>query len=128
MKSLILALALACVPAPLGIAATNDAAVPLPAVVKKATVDPRALVRHRASRSGWIAKEWKCLEEIIWRESRWHPHSKNKHSSAYGLFQILGMKPGTPLKKQAEQGINYIKSRYQTPCNALRFHNTHGWY
>lgn len=130
LKALPLALALAFVPADLGVCSTNDAAHFI-ANTKLSTakpVDPRTLVRQRASRSGWFRAEWKCLEEIIWRESRWHPHSKNKHSSAYGLFQILGMKPGTPLKKQAEQGIRYIKSRYETPCNALRFHNAHGWY
>ena len=91
-------------------------------------VDPRAYTQVRASRAGWTSSEWKCLDTIVWRESRWHLHSKNKHSSAYGLFQILHMKPGTALKVQVEKGIAYIKSRYSTPCAAKRHHDQHGWY
>lgn len=129
IKAISLALALTLAPTPLGVAATNDAALPVPVTkVKKVEIDPRTFTKQRASRSGWSYREWKCLDKIVWRESRWRLHAKNKHSSAYGLFQILKMKPGTPLQKQVEAGISYINSRYGSACVALNFHNKHGWY
>jgi hypothetical protein len=29
---------------------------------------------------------------------------------------------------QIKWGMNYIKERYETPCNALRFHDNKNWY
>ena len=107
------------VDAPLSL--TSDAA-------KSAGMDVRAYVRARASRAGWTLREWRALAEIIHRESRWNVHADNPNSTAYGLFQILHMEPGTPLRKQVEQGIRYIRSRYGTPTAALAHWDKEGWY
>ena len=85
-------------------------------------------VKARASRAGWGPRQWNCLSKIIYRESRWNPHSKNKTSSAYGLFQILKLPVGTPVREQTERGIRYIKSRYGDPCTALNHHDRYNWY
>lgn len=105
-------------------AATTDAAH----YIGQATTNPRTYVRQRASRSGWRGREWRCIDALVYRESRWHPTSKNSHSSAYGLFQFLHMKPGTPIAKQYAQFETYINTRYGSPCQALHFHTQNGWY
>ena len=85
--------------------------------------------------------QWKCLDELWQRESSWrtqpNPHLKeNRSSKAYGIPQAL------PAKKMASAGIDYqvnpitqvrwgldyIKKRYKTPCNALAHHNRKNWY
>jgi hypothetical protein len=91
-------------------------------------VSVREYVRARASRAGWGYREWRALAEIIHRESRWNPQAANDHSTAFGLFQILRMNPETPLRKQVEAGIRYIRSRYGLPSVALAHHDRFGWY
>lgn len=102
----------------------SDAAVQL----KTGRVDVRAYVRERASRAGWTLREWKALSTIVWLESRWNVRADNPHSSAFGLFQILRMPPDTPLHKQVDAAIRYIKSRYGSPSVALEHHRKFGWY
>ena len=88
----------------------------------------RSYVRIKVKHEGWTNNEWTCLDELIFRESSWDKDAANPKSSAYGLFQMLKTKPETPLRKQTERGIKYIKHRYDTPCNAISFHNRKGWY
>lgn len=88
----------------------------------------RSYVRIRVMHEGWTDGEWVCLDELIFRESSWDKDAKNPNSSAFGLFQTLKTDPDTPLKKQTERGIKYIKHRYDTPCEALAFHDRKGWY
>lgn len=88
----------------------------------------RTLVKRAARAKGWTAAEWDCLDRLIWRESSWRPHARNPESSAYGLFQILKLKPGTPIRKQIERGIRYIAHRYSSPCAALQHSLDRGWY
>lgn len=88
----------------------------------------RTLVTRAARARGWIGAEWQCLDQLIWLESSWDPHSKNPQSSAYGLFQILKLEPGTAIPKQIERGIRYIAHRYQRPCLALEHLLQRGWY
>lgn len=102
--------------------------VPSDAAVELRPVDVRGYVKARASRAGWTLREWRALAEIIRRESRWNLHADNPNSTAYGLFQILHMEPGTPLRKQVEAGIRYIRSRYGLPTAALAHWDKEGWY
>jgi len=127
MKSIVLALAIACMPVDLGIVATNDAAAFLEQRSNSATT-PRAMVMRRASRAGYSSAERRCLAEIIRRESRWNPRADNPTSSAYGLFQQLHLAPGTPIEAQIRLGLKYIAHRYGSACAALAFHNQHGHY
>lgn len=72
--------------------------------------------------------EWKSLF-ILWdRESRWDYTADNPRSSAYGIPQMLNMPKDTPMVKQIDLGLKYIKHRYGTPSKALAFHNRNGWY
>ena len=72
-------------------------------------------------------KEFYCLDELWFRESRWDYKAKNKKSSAYGIPQLLGLKETNPFK-QIDRGLKYIEHRYDKPCHALAFHNRKGWY
>ncbi len=73
-------------------------------------------------------RQWEALEELWDRESRWDYTADNPRSTAYGIPQLLKMDPRTPMVKQIDLGLKYIKHRYKTPVKALEFHNKHGWY
>lgn len=73
------------------------------------------------------AKQYRCLE-ILWnKESRWDPRADNPKSSAYGIPQLLKMKELDPFK-QIDLGLKYISKRHSTPCKALDYHNRKGHY
>jgi hypothetical protein len=73
-------------------------------------------------------EQFYCLDEIVFKESRWNPEAKNPKSSAYGLFQILKSKESDPIK-QIDNGLKYIKARYDgCACTALAHHKKKGWY
>jgi len=72
-------------------------------------------------------KEFYCVSDLWYKESRWNYKAKNPKSSAYGIPQLLNLKSKDPFY-QIDQGLKYIKARHLTGCNALAFHNKRGWY
>lgn len=92
------------------------------------TPTPKQAVSSVAALNKWHGDQKACLFEIVRLESRWNPKADNKKSSAYGLFQILKTKPGTPVMAQALAGARYIRHRYETPCRALVQHSIRGTY
>ena len=73
-------------------------------------------------------EQFYCLDEIVYKESRWNYKAKNPKSSAYGLFQVLKSKEKDPIK-QIDQGLKYINHRYNgCACAALAHHKAKGWY
>ena len=73
-------------------------------------------------------EQFYCLDEIVYKESRWNYKAKNPKSSASGLFQILKSKDKDPIK-QIDQGLKYINHRYNgCACTALAHHKAKGWY
>jgi hypothetical protein len=72
--------------------------------------------------------EWKSLYKLWDRESRWDYQADNPRSSAYGIPQMLTMPEDTPMTRQIDLGLKYIKHRYGSPSRALAFHNANGWY
>ncbi len=77
---------------------------------------------------GWNDREWKALLTLWTKESRWDYTADNPKSSAYGIPQMLNMPEDTPLTKQVDLGLKYIKKRYKTPTLALHHHDRKGWY
>ena len=73
------------------------------------------------------AKQYRCLELLWNRESRWDPRADNPKSSAYGIPQLLKMKELDPFK-QIDLGLKYISKRHSNPCKALDYHNRKGHY
>jgi hypothetical protein len=73
-------------------------------------------------------EQFYCLNEIIYKESRWNYKAKNPKSSAFGLFQILKSTEKDPIK-QIDLGLKYLDRRYDgCACKALAFHNRNGWW
>ena len=73
------------------------------------------------------AKEYRCLELLWNRESRWDPRADNPKSSAYGIPQLLKLKVLDPYL-QIDLGLKYIAHRYKTPCIAYAHHRKTGHY
>ena len=75
-------------------------------------------------------KQYRCLV-TLWRlESNWSPTANNKHSSAFGIPQLLKMKETNPYK-QIDLGLKYINSHklYKGDvCKALDNHKKVGHY
>ena len=73
------------------------------------------------------ATQYRCLELLWNKESRWNPRADNPKSTAYGIPQLLKLKAKDPYI-QMDLGLKYIKHRYLTPCKALAFHRSTGHY
>ena len=96
-----------------------------------------ALVMQMAARRhGWSGpRQQEALYELIDRESGWDPYAENPTSTAADLFQFLDSTRanyGLPLhaapRRQARAGLDYIDDRYDSPLQALRFHDREGYY
>ena len=72
-------------------------------------------------------RQYLCLEQLWYLESKWNPRADNKRSSAYGIPQLLKLKINNPYM-QIDAGLKYISARHSTPCKALAFHKKHGYY
>lgn len=91
-------------------------------------------VRQRAKR--WLLQrihieEWRCIDEVIWRESRWIPNLWNSQgSNAYGLGQIKGSYDYTKNKpmKQFKVAVRIGIYKHGTLCGMLDHHNKYGWW
>ena len=73
------------------------------------------------------ANQYRCLELLWDKESKWNPRADNPKSTAYGIPQLLKLKARDPYT-QIDLGLKYIKHRYLTPCKALEFHKRTGHY
>jgi len=81
-------------------------------------------------------QQFQCFSEIVKRESGWNYTATNASSGAYGLVQAL---PGSKMASVADDwrtnpatqikwGLNYMNSRYGSPCGAWSFWQSHHWY
>lgn len=98
--------------------------------------DPRGIAQSMmASRYGWGAGEFSCLDSLWARESGWNIHAANA-SGAYGIPQAL---PGSKMASAGEDwqsnpatqvawGLSYIDATYGTPCSAWSAFQSQGWY
>jgi hypothetical protein len=80
--------------------------------------------------------QWQCFSNIVDHESSWNYRAVNASSGAYGLFQAL---PGSKMSSvgsdwqtnpatQIKWGLNYMDSRYGSPCEAWSFWQANHWY
>jgi hypothetical protein len=88
------------------------------------------------ARSMVAADQWQCFSNIVDHESGWNYKAVNPSSGAYGLFQAL---PGSKMVSagadwqtnpatQIKWGLNYMESRYGSPCGAWDFWQANHWY
>lgn len=73
-------------------------------------------------------KEVRCALNIAYKESRYNVDSHNKSSGARGVWQLLWGKPDWSLLKQTKEAHKYVLHRYETWCDAYRFHQERNWY
>ncbi|MGV9548854.1 MULTISPECIES: aggregation-promoting factor C-terminal-like domain-containing protein [Streptomyces] len=80
--------------------------------------------------------EFRCFSKIVDHESGWNVDATNASSGAYGLVQAL---PGSKMASagadwktnpatQIKWGLDYMKDRYGSACDAWSFWQTNGWY
>ncbi|MFE6690017.1 transglycosylase SLT domain-containing protein [Streptomyces sp. NPDC057743] len=80
--------------------------------------------------------QFQCFSNIVTRESGWNYRATNAGSGAYGLVQAL---PGSKMSSagsdwqtnpatQIKWGLNYMNSRYGSPCGAWSFWQANSWY
>ena len=109
----------------------------------KAVVKPRhvpsvaenvALGERLARLRGYSDTDWVCLYNLGMRESGWNHLADNPTSTAFGIPQSL---PGTKMlthgdmyspEVQIRWFLDYVKSRYGTPCAAYKFQVANNWY
>jgi len=90
---------------------------------------------YMSSKYGWCGQQFACLTTLWNRESGWRVNAHNP-SGAHGIPQALpgskmakfGKKWRTDPQVQIKWGLNYIKKRYGSPCNALGHSYRFGWY
>lgn len=82
------------------------------------------------------ADQFQCFSNIVNHESTWNYRAQNPSSGAYGLVQAL---PGSKMASagadwqtnpatQIKWGLNYMDSRYGSPCGAWSFWQANHWY
>ncbi|MER7026828.1 transglycosylase SLT domain-containing protein [Streptomyces ramulosus] len=82
------------------------------------------------------ADQFQCFSNIVNHESTWNYQATNASSGAYGLVQAL---PGSKMASagadwqtnpatQIKWGLNYMNSRYGSPCGAWSFWQANSWY
>lgn len=115
-------------------------------VLKRPTSMRTLVVRHTyTSNSSSSAKnyaagllspsQFQCLSTLWDRESGWSTTAYNP-SGAYGIPQAMpgskmaafGSAWRTDYRVQIAWGLDYIRSKYGTPCSALGHSNQAGWY
>ena len=97
-------------------------------VAQSQTIKVNTLKQITFHKMNYNFEQFYCLDEIVYKESRWNYKAKNPKSSAYGLFQILKSKEKDPIK-QIDNGLKYINARYDgCACAALAHHKAKGWY
>lgn len=105
--------------------------------------DPKGYARQQLSDVFGLmpdpAAQFACLETLWEHESNWNHLAENPRSGAYGIPQAL---PGDKMatagddwktnpQTQIDWGLDYIKQRYGTPCEAWAFwqnQTPHHWY
>jgi hypothetical protein len=89
-----------------------------------------------ASQFGWdSAGELGAWYTLGMKESGWRNNAQNPNSTAFGIGQFLNSTwAGVGIPKTSDPYMQvmamarYIKNRYGSPSNALRFHLSHNWY
>ena len=86
--------------------------------------------------AGFGLSEMPCLDKMWTRESNWRTTAENPSSHSYGIPQSLpaskmaafGSDYRTNPATQIKWGLDYIKKRYKTPCDAWTFWQSHNFY
>ena len=97
---------------------------------------PQQIAQQMLSQFGWSSSQFTCLQPLWEHESGWSVSASNPGSGAYGIPQAL---PGSQMASagpdwqtnaatQIRWGLQYIQSRYGSPCGAWSHEQADGWY
>ena len=81
-----------------------------------------------AQYENWSNSEYKALLKLWGKESNWDHTADNPKSSAFGIPQLMGLRPSTPAPEQIARGLAYIQHRYGKPSIAWAHWRKYGWY
>ena len=106
------------------------------AAVVKPSGSPQQIAQQMLSQYGWSQSQFSCLQPLWFHESGWNVSAENPSSGAYGIPQAL---PGSQMASagadwrtnaatQIRWGLNYIHSRYGSPCGAEAHEQADNWY
>ena len=98
----------------------------------QAVGNPQKIAEQMLEEHGWGSEQFTCLVELWQKESGWDVTAENP-SGAYGIPQALPgskMGPGwqTSATVQISWGLEYISTRYGTPCGAWAHEVADNWY
>jgi hypothetical protein len=96
-------------------------------VMHLAMENPKQYAQNAMKARNWNKAQYVCLSQLWGKESAWNHKADNPKSTAYGIAQMLGEKSKHP-KKQIDNGLRYIKHRYEQPCIAWKHWQRHRWY
>lgn len=115
----------------MGLVMVSPAEATSPLLTKEvlmSTMDKETKVEYAIAQYVTNSKERLCAKRIAYKESRYNEDSFNKSSGARGAWQLLWAKSDWSLLKQTEEAHGYVLHRYDTWCEALRFHQERNWY
>lgn len=114
----------------LPLASPAEALSPILTVEKRLSVitDKKDRVEFAIAQVTTNKREARCALQIAYKESRYNVDSFNKSSGARGVWQLLWAKPDWSLLKQTQEAHDYVLHRYDTWCEAYRFHQERNWY
>jgi hypothetical protein len=106
------------------------------APAQAATTGTAASAQATAKKMIGDSAEFQCFSKIVQHESNWNPTATNASSGAYGLVQALpaskmasaGSDWRTNPATQIEWGLDYMKDRYGSACDAWSFWQANHWY
>ena len=104
-----------------------------PKISKQVTLEyialqnPKQYAKIKMADYSWGNQQYVCLTALWGKESAWNHKADNPHSTAFGIAQMLGETAKHPLT-QINNGLRYIKHRYDKPCNAWKFWRSRHWY
>jgi len=88
---------------------------------------PKNYAKIKMADYRWGDAQLNCLKSLWGKESAWNHLADNPKSTAFGIAQMLGETSKSPMV-QINNGLRYIKHRYDTPCNAWKFWQRNKWY
>lgn len=105
-------------------------------ILPASNLTPVEVGRELAARRAWRGNQFACLYALWNHESGWQVHDRNWSSQADGIPQA---NPASKMRAmggdwrdnaatQIRWGLAYIDARYGTPCAALAYSNTYGYY
>ena len=99
-------------------------------VITKTEAKPTQLqdgAKLRARQMVQDPKQYRCLSDIMNKESKWNPYARN--GSHYGMGQMRSVwYRDLDALAQVDATVAYIIHRYGNPCNALAFHHLRNYY